>query len=575
MIKPRIFFPILLAAAGLTALMLLMACIAAPVSGLSAAADPDVSTNLSVVVTSPITLPWQTVVPGIDYVQLTLTNPSNHVYIARMRRDILTLTLDTSVASGYLADGQRETVSQQAARYNQAINYWGQAPLTPTWGSRNDVLVAINGFYYDKLTGYPWNGMIQSGWYIKRFDDLAGLDGFAWKLDRSAFIGECSDHVDAKQLITFSDAYSTTFQGINITPTNHTVVIYTPQYAPYTGPDASGTKVQVQLSRPLLIVPPPKAVTGTITAVYTDTGSIPIPFDSVVVSIGKAIDDPVWPHLQVGQVISISQEIKPYKLDCTKKQAVDWGKTYASLGAGYYFLHNGIIRHYGDAGATDRNPRTAIVYDNTYVYFMVVDGRSWLSQGMTIDELANFVSHTIATTQTLTATFGIAQDGGGSSTLWVNGQVKNNTVCNNVFCTHYNFLPLIDRPSGAAAQAEAEQPQNQAPPVVHSDQVDAVTAERYVANGVMMLVVEPMQASTMFTSTQEVATLLATNARQGPGANYASFAGIPKSTAGVIVHHPLNGVLAKGAFWWLVRFNNGVVGWVSQSDLAAATDIMR
>ena len=36
--------------------------------------------------------------------------------------------------------------------------------------------------------------MVQSGWYAKRFDDLGGGSGFAWKLDRSAFIGECVDH---------------------------------------------------------------------------------------------------------------------------------------------------------------------------------------------------------------------------------------------------------------------------------------------------------------------------------------------------------------------------------------------
>ena len=68
-----------------------------------------------------------------------------------MDRDALSVTLDTGIGSGYLASGL-ESVSQMAARYDQAINYWGQAPLTPTWGSRNDVVVAINGSYYSYTT---------------------------------------------------------------------------------------------------------------------------------------------------------------------------------------------------------------------------------------------------------------------------------------------------------------------------------------------------------------------------------------------------------------------------------------
>ena len=69
---------------------------------------------------------------------------------------------------------------------------------------------------------------------------------------------------------------------------------------------------------------------------------------------------------------------------------LDWGKTYASLSGGFLFPRKGVIRHFyhDDPGATERLPRTAIVFNNDYIYFIVVDGRSWQSQGMTIDELA-------------------------------------------------------------------------------------------------------------------------------------------------------------------------------------------
>jgi hypothetical protein len=576
--KPRVFFPFLLAAAGLTALILLCMSSAGRVASLPsstdtpAAADPDTLDAI----TTPVTLPWQSVVPGIDYVELHVHNPINNVYIARMHyRDALSVTLDTAIASGFLVDGSKESVSQMATRYNQAINYWGQAPLTPTWGSRNNVVIAVNGSYYDVPTGKPWGGMVQSGWYAKRFDDLGGSSGFGWKLSRTPFIGECIDHPDAKQLITYSDTFSQTFQGINITRTANSLMLFTPQYNVNTGTGNGGSEVVVQLSRPLLIIPTPRAVTGTITAIYTHTGSTPIPFDSVVLSAKGTAETTMLPHVQVGDVISISQEIKSYRFNCSSPLALDWSKTYASLGGAFYFLRKGVIRPYSDdSGAIIRAPRTAIVYDNDYVYFIVVDGRdNWHSQGMTIKELATFVSTTLATPETISYTYGISQDGGGSSTMVVNGQVKNDTYCNNLYC-YSTFLPLAGRGSGAVTGTESDEPATSTR-VTQPDQVDAVTAERYVANGIMMVVVEPMQVSATFTPTQEVKTAVVADLRLGPGTNYAVLVNnISKNTPLVIVPHPLDGVLAKGYHWWKVDFN-GTQGWMRESDLTHIAELWR
>jgi len=584
--KPQVLIPFLLAAVGLTVLMLLVMSSAGLVASLPATTETpagdaetpvDAIDGFTALTSTPgVSLSWQTVVPGIDYVFLTLTNPANYVYVARMDRDVLSVTLDTSIASGYLYSG-KESVSQMAARYDQAINYWGQAPLTPTWGSRNNVIVAINGSYFDIPSGNPWSGMVHSGWYAKRFDDLGGSSGFAWKLDRSAFIGECVDHQGDsdgdpiwRQVITYTDGYSQTFQGINITRTNWTRVLFTPQYdaTTRTGPPNIGTEVVIQLSRPLLIIPKPRGVTGTITAIYTTTGSTPIPFDSVVLSVGKAIDDPMWEHLHVGEVITIAQEIKSYRFNCSSPMNLDWGKTYASLSGAFYFLRDGVIRPYStDPGATERLPRTAIALNDDYIYFIVVDGRSWQSRGMSIDELALFAR------STLSATHGISQDGGGSSTMVVNGEVQNDTSCNNSICDHFTFLPLLGRISETITATAAIEPLFPAQ-TIYSVEVDAVTAERYVANGIMMVVVEPMTVSVKYTATQMVNTAVRIDLRLGPGSNYAAPWDISKGASGVIMPHPLNGVYAKGAFWWKVDFGS-VQGWVKQGDLTPALDDWR
>jgi hypothetical protein len=574
--KPQVLIPFLLAAVGLTVLMLLFMSSAGLVAGLPAGAEipaeVDSAPLQAVTATMAVSLPWRVVAPGIDYVQLNLQNPVNNVYIARMDRSVLSTTLDTGVGSGALVSGL-EPVSRMAARYDQAINYWIQTPFTTTWGNRNDVVVAINGSYYSYTTTLFQSGMVQSGWYVKRFDDLGGGSGFAWKLNRSAFIGECVKHGPEKQLVKYADEVTQQFQGINVERTDDTLIVYTPQYDGNTGTNDSGAEVLVELSRPLLIIPTPRMVTGTVRAIYTDTGSTLIPFDSVVLSAHGDARDTMLAHVQVGDVVGISQEITSYEFDCDTALGVDWSKTYASLSGGFYFLKDGNIRHfYDDQGATDKLPRTAIVFNDDYIYFIVVDGRDpYQSQGMTIDELATFVTTTLTTPATLTATFGISQDGGGSSTMVVNGQVVNNTSCNNK--CYFRFLPMVGQGAGEAILSEAGKPLTQ-PQTVQPDEADVATWERYVANGIMMVVVEPMTATATFTPTQVVKTLVLADLRLGPGSNYAAPWDVAKGTSGVIVAHALNGVLAKGSYWWKVDFN-GTLGWVKESDLAPAVDDWR
>jgi len=76
---------------------------------------------------------------------------------------------------------------------------------------------------------------------------------------------------------------------------------------------------------------------------------------------------------------------------------------------------------------------------------------------MTIEELGTFVSTTLATSATLTSTYGISQDGGGSSTMVINGEVLNRTLCNNADCRHYAFLPLLAGPSSVITNTQATQ----------------------------------------------------------------------------------------------------------------------
>ena len=93
---------------------------------------------------------WETVGEGIEYQKFRLYSPVPvNVFVARMDRQNPNTTIESSIAQGRLSGGT-ETVSNMAARYDDALNFWGPPtiPVSSTWGSTNDVVVAINGFYY-------------------------------------------------------------------------------------------------------------------------------------------------------------------------------------------------------------------------------------------------------------------------------------------------------------------------------------------------------------------------------------------------------------------------------------------
>ncbi|MDI6784341.1 MAG: phosphodiester glycosidase family protein, partial [bacterium] len=149
----------------------------------------------------------------------------------------------------------------------------------------------------------------------------------------------------------------------------------------------------------------------------------------------------------------------------------------------------------------------------TYVYFVVVDGRTTESIGMSYTELGNFCKDTLG------AEFAVVEDGGGSSTLWVNG------------------MGVVNYPSDGS--------------------------ERYVANGLMMVNVLPMSKTLTYTTGAFVVTTTNTNIRLGPGTNYAVITTLPKWTQGTILSHSLNGVLATGKNWWKCQFGS-IEGWIEE-----------
>ena len=92
--------------------------------------------------------------------------------------------------------------------------------------------------------------------------------------------------------------------------------------------------------------------------------------------------------------------------------------------------------------------------------------------------------------------------------------------------------------------------------------------ERAVANAVMMVGVQPKEQSNRFSSGESVRVVgeKQNAVHLGPGTNFPVLELINEFTQGEILAHKMNGILAKGNYWWLVKFGE-VQGWMEEIRL--------
>lgn len=95
--------------------------------------------------------------------------------------------------------------------------------------------------------------------------------------------------------------------------------------------------------------------------------------------------------------------------------------------------------------------------------------------------------------------------------------------------------------------------------------------ERYVANGMMMVVIEDKEVSSNFSPADQVRTIWPTEIRLGPGSNYPGITTLPANSTGTVLDHlnDLEGVFAKGEYWWKVSVS-GIEGWIPESAIVLA-----
>jgi PKD repeat protein len=514
---------------------------------------------------------------GIEYRKFHFTDPRPiNVFVTRMDRSNLEATIDTGIALGRLSGGI-ETVLNMANRYDQTINYWEK-----TWGNRSQVVVAINGYFFNNQSyqgpiGVPWSGQIHSGWYAKRFDDYTGDAGFGWTFDRYSIIGDCVFHKASKQKVSFENTdYKPNLHATNVLRDDEELILYTPQYDSTTRTSSTTgepiLEILIEMTRPTTILPTPAKALGHIRKIRDRQGSTQLPFDHVVLTAWDSVRDTLLNRINLGQIavgdsVGISQEISI----CPDSPFDDWTNTYAGLGGDYHFLNDGVIRKdISNPDAWVPNSRTAVAFNQSYIFFIVVD--RWnpdVSEGITIPELADF------TKVTLQATDAVTQDSGGSSTMVINGAVVNNTHCNFTDCrTGDDVSRITANPSIERVSPELFWNRDENLYAIPFD-LAAVDVAPLVANTMMMVVVGEKKQSDSFLPGGYAIPRMATKIRLGPGTNYASVGTAQENAIGVFQDHSnqLNGVLATGDYWWKASYD-GLTGWVKESDLWGGSPVL-
>ncbi len=255
-----------------------------------------------------------------------------------------------------------------------------------TIAQKNNSIAAVNCTYFKPQTGVPLGMLMKDGEILTGpiYNRVAmGISDKGFKMARMDIDGR-----------VYSKHASIKIDNINQPRMLATyVIVYTPQWGK-TAPVAPKYGIQAAI------------VNGEV--VNWSTQPIEIPKDGFVVS---------------GPAKLVEQLLDEKNIKYEVKTSPEWSDVKHIISGGPYLLKDGV--KYIDTqeeklnAITGKNPRTAIGYTKDGNLIMVtIDGREQNSVGMTLGELAWFM-------QSIGAYEAMNLDGGGSSVMYVNGNIVN------------------------------------------------------------------------------------------------------------------------------------------------------
>jgi exopolysaccharide biosynthesis protein len=323
------------------------------------------------------------VVPaGIEYTHRRTGDQPWSIHILQIRRNPQRYSFTTTLAQDHIFG--LESLPDQVAELQTG---------------KTRPIAAVNGDFFvirqDPYQGDP------TGLHIWRGQLVSGPKGACFWLDAGGqpHIGE----VEPRMRVVFSDGRDLRI-GLNEFRLDDGAILYSPVLGPSTRTQG-GTEYELE---PADTKDLPLKIGRDFEARIAEVlpgGDHPLKDGRLILSLGPKVTGPAA-QLQSGQIIQL-------KFDA----GVDLSGVQVAIGGGPVLIEDGQVKQW--KGEQPRHPRTAIGWNSEKFFLVVVDGRQkGLSIGMSIPELADLMKQ-LGCDQALNL------DGGGSSTLWLDGEIMN------------------------------------------------------------------------------------------------------------------------------------------------------
>jgi len=316
---------------------------------------------------------------------------------------------------------------------------------------RTEPVAAINGGFYlrdygrpNPYSGYPRGLQIIDGEVTSSPSGAASL----W-IDYAGQPHAAT--VVSRFEITWPDGRKTPF-GLNGPRADDAIELYTAAVGPSTR-TAGGLELilETQPGGPRLPLRMERDYLAVVRGVHAG-GNAPLSPTSLVLSIGPALMQE-FQRVTPGATVRISTRSLPALL--TARTAINGGPVLVREGRSQK-IKSAPDDAYEFSSMLERHPRTAIGWNEQAFFLVQVDGRQRdLSVGMTLNELSDYLIK-------LGCAEALNLDGGGSSSLWFEGKVRN-SPCDGYERKIANSLLVVQKNANAGAK-RLTSPSTAAPP---------------------------------------------------------------------------------------------------------------
>jgi uncharacterized protein YigE (DUF2233 family) len=320
---------------------------------------------------------------------VTITNEPWSIHIVRVDRaakgiDVLCTHAHDRVAALATVAEQAGAVSARGRNAIAAIN--GDFFVIKTGSYQGDPLglEITNG----KLLSAPKEAAFWMDHGVPHIDAVRSQLAVTWPDGRKSRMG-LNEAVPGNSIVLFTAAFASSTRA-----TNAHELILQPERPDSGDKLRAGQKIKARVSA------------------HNDSGDSVLSTNTFVLAAGREFNRD-FAAISNGSIVELN-------LALTK----NLGRAEMGVGGGPILVHNGTPKTWAvktnvTTGLFIRNPRTAIGYNRTSIFLVEVDGRQKdLSVGMTFPELARLMKD-------IGCTDALNLDGGGSSTLWLNGRVLN------------------------------------------------------------------------------------------------------------------------------------------------------